>query len=105
MQEPRSVAEARDRLARAIKQAEQRLLDLLAAGHGKQSLAADPFTALVALATHTGFVVEGGEIQVTIDELMQVMQFIATDPRYQPDPRFPFSKAQLAAALGEEGAS
>lgn len=104
MQEPHSVAEARDRLARAVKQAEQNLLDRLAAGQGKQSLGADPFTALVALATHTGFVVEGGAIQVSIGELMQVMQFIATDPRYQPDPRFPFTKAQLAAALREEDA-
>jgi hypothetical protein len=104
VQEPHSVAEARDRLARAVKQAEQNLLDRLAAGQGRQSLGADPFTALVALATHTGFVVEGGAIQVSVGELMQVMQFIATDPRYQPDPRFPFTKAQLAASLREEDA-
>lgn len=102
MQEPPSVAEARDRLAQAVKQAEQNLLARLAAGQGKNSVLTDPYIALMALATYTGFVVGGGKVQATVGELMQLMEFIATDPRYTPDARFPFTKAQLAAALREE---
>ncbi|HEU5376658.1 MAG TPA: hypothetical protein VFV38_14580 [Ktedonobacteraceae bacterium] len=98
----RTPEEARDLLARAIKQAEQNLLSVLTAGKGKNSVALDPFTALVALATYTGFVVEGGAVRVQIGDLMGLMEFIATDPRYIPDPRFPWTKAQLAAALHEE---
>lgn len=105
MSEEIKTAAARDLLAAAVKQAEQNLLARLAAGQGKNSVLADPYTALVALATYTGFVVEGGEVQVTVGELMQVMEFIATDPRYRPDPRFPFTKAQLMAVLHEEGTS
>ena len=98
----RTTEEARDLLARAIKQAEQNLLGALAAGKGTSSVDLDPFTALVALATYTGFVVEGGAVQVRMGDLMGLMEFIATDPRYIPDPRFPWTKAQLAAALHEE---
>lgn len=97
-----STAAARDFLAAAVKQAEQNLLARLAAGQGKHSILEDPYIALVALATYTGFAVEGGEVRMTVGELMQVMEFIATDSRYTPDPRFPYSKAQLAAALREE---
>lgn len=102
MSEPPPVAAARDLLAVAVKQAEQNLLARLAAGQGQTSLGADPYTALVALATYTGFVVEGGTVQMSIQELFQTMAFIATDARYHPDPRFPFTKAQLAAAWHEE---
>jgi hypothetical protein len=102
MPEPPSVAAARDILAAAVKQAEQNLLGYLAVGQGQASLGADPYTALVALATHTGFVVEGGAVQMKIQELFQIMAFIAIDARYLPDPRFPFTKAQLAAAWHEE---
>lgn len=98
----RTPEEARDLLAQAIKQAEQNLLDALAAGEGKNSVALDPYTSLVALATYTGFVVEGGAVQIRVGDLMGLMEFIATDPRYIPDPRFPWTKAQLAAALDEE---
>jgi hypothetical protein len=102
MPEPPGVAAARDILASAVKQAEQNLLAYLAVGKGQASLGADPYTALVALATHTGLVVEGGKVQMSIHEIFQVMAFIATDARYLPDPRFPFTKAQLAAAWREE---
>lgn len=102
MSEQMRTAAARDLLAAAVKQAEQNLLARLAAGQGTNSVLTDPYVALMALATYTGFVVEGGKVQATIGELMQLMEFIATDPRYTPDPRFPFSKAQLAAALREE---
>ncbi len=102
MPEPPSVSAARDILASAVKQAEQNLLAHLAAGQGQASLGADPYTALVALATHTGLVVEGGAVQMSMQEIFQVMAFIATDARYLPDPRFPFTKAQLADAWREE---
>lgn len=102
MPEQMSTAAARDLLAAAVKQAEQNLLVRLAAGQGKNSVLADPSIALMALATYTGFVVEGGQMRTTIGELLHVMEFIATDPRYTPDHRFPFTKVQLAAALREE---
>jgi hypothetical protein len=102
MSSQRTPEEARDLLARAIKQAEQNLLSALAAGKGNSSVGLDPFTALVALATYTGFVVEGGAVQIKMGDLMGLIEFIATDPRYIPDPRFPWTKAQLAAALHEE---
>lgn len=102
MPEPPSVAAARDILASAVKQAEQNLLVRLATGQGHASLGADPYTALVALATYTGLAVEGGAVQMRMQELFQIMAFIATDARYLPDPRFPFTKAQLAAAWHEE---
>src|SRR5690348_5504784 len=71
MLEPSSVAAARDLLASVVKQAEQNLMARLAAGQGHASLGADPYTALVALATYTGLVVEGGTVQMSIQELFQ----------------------------------
>ncbi|HLW00383.1 MAG TPA: hypothetical protein VKT82_17080 [Ktedonobacterales bacterium] len=93
---------ARVLLAASIKHAEQSLLRLIASGQLKHSVAADPYTALVALATAAAAIIEGGTVEVALSDLQQVMDFIATDPAYTPDPRFPFDKAQFAAALNKE---
>ncbi|HEY7414075.1 MAG TPA: hypothetical protein VH593_02705 [Ktedonobacteraceae bacterium] len=93
---------ARAVLAAAIKYAEQSLLRFIASGQLKHSVAADPYTALVALATAAVALIEGGTVEVELSDILQVMDFIATDPAYRPDPRFPFDKAQFAAALNKE---
>lgn len=104
MNEANQTIAARDLLAAAVKHAESIFLLYLATGKGKQSVEADPYIALVALATHTGLVLEGDEVEVRLSDLLGTMRFIATDPCYTPDPHFPWTKAQLAAALRKEGA-
>lgn len=93
---------ARVLLAAAVKQAEQGLLKLFKAGQLPLSVAANPYTMLVALATAAAAIVEGGAVEVALGDLLQIMDFIATDPAYTPGPQFPFNKAQLAAALNKE---
>jgi hypothetical protein len=102
MPEQMSTDTARVLLAAAVKRAEQGLLKLIAAGQLPTSVIANPYTMLVALATAAAAVIEGGAVEVALGDLLQVMDFIATDPAYTPNPRFPFDKIQLTAALNKK---
>lgn len=102
MSEPMNTDIARMLLAATITHAEQALLKLIKDGRLPAAVAADPYKILVALSTSAAAILEGGCVEVALDDLLQVMDFIATDPAYSPDLSFPFTKTQLAAALHKE---
>lgn len=89
--------QARSELLRALRLAEKNLIVMMKSGQtGKLD---DPFVALTALVVTTGFVVDGGTMQMSVYQIAQMQTFITTCPDYEPSKDFPFTKQQMKDAL------
>ncbi len=60
----------------------------------------DPYVALTGLAVCAGFALNGEDkqVQMSVNEIVQLQQFIATCDDYIPSAHFPFTKDQLRCA-------
>lgn len=97
--QPRPAAQhsARERLAVYVKQAEHRLLEVLARGQGQQTFGADATAALVALAVQTGRLLCRGDLRLSASQFSALLEFVACDPAYLPSASFPITKWQMQA--------